>query len=201
MDQEFFFNGKKYLSSKKAAKLTGYTHDYIGQLCRAKKVDGKLVGRTRYVDIDALEEYKQLYNGVNKNNSKASIPSAIHVVKDDNAEGSKVSQILAEATSLASDKGEEKIVKEEKVDTKKTDTEKKDPVRTDTEDGASTDGTGDSEEVASNGTKRVSEISPVIESVFQTDEQPVRKETRVVSPYKSKLPILLKKELKKLIIK
>lgn len=48
------FNGKAYLSSVRASQLTGYTTDYIGQLCRANRADCKLVGRTWYVEQTSL---------------------------------------------------------------------------------------------------------------------------------------------------
>ncbi len=41
--------GKKYISASRAAELTGYASDYIGQLCRAKKIHASLVGRSWYV--------------------------------------------------------------------------------------------------------------------------------------------------------
>jgi len=59
MKDELFVGGNKYISSKRAAKLTGYTADYIGQLTRAGKVPGKLVGRAKFVDERAILEYKQ----------------------------------------------------------------------------------------------------------------------------------------------
>ena len=50
---------KKYISLKEAAKISGYSADYIGQLIRA----GKLPGRQVYVNVawmtteDAVREY------------------------------------------------------------------------------------------------------------------------------------------------
>lgn len=52
------FSGTLYISSKRAAKELRYTKDYVGQLCRARKVDAKLVGRTWYVNRDALYEHR-----------------------------------------------------------------------------------------------------------------------------------------------
>ena len=54
MEKELEFNGKIYISSKRGGEITGYTHDYIGQLCRSGKVKGQLVGRTRFVDKESL---------------------------------------------------------------------------------------------------------------------------------------------------
>jgi|GEM_PF-6780177 hypothetical protein len=50
---------KRYIKVSSAARETGYTTDYIGQLCRAKKIDAKLVGRTWYVLYDELIAHRQ----------------------------------------------------------------------------------------------------------------------------------------------
>jgi len=50
---------KRYIKVSSAARETGYTTDYIGQLCRAKKIDAKLVGRTWYVAYDELLAHRQ----------------------------------------------------------------------------------------------------------------------------------------------
>jgi hypothetical protein len=51
---ELEIKGKKYISSKRAAEITGYAKDYIGQLARAGKVAGTRFGRAWYVDETAL---------------------------------------------------------------------------------------------------------------------------------------------------
>ena len=56
---ELTFDSKVYISSKKAAKLTGYTTDYIGQLCRLGKLPSKMVGRNRYIEKAALPRHKR----------------------------------------------------------------------------------------------------------------------------------------------
>lgn len=40
---------KTYISSKRAAEITGYAKDYVGQLCREGHVEAKMVGRSWYV--------------------------------------------------------------------------------------------------------------------------------------------------------
>ena len=50
---------KRYMKVSSAARETGYTMDYIGQLCRGKKIDAKLVGRTWYVAYDELLAHRQ----------------------------------------------------------------------------------------------------------------------------------------------
>ncbi|MEK7148281.1 MAG: hypothetical protein AAB758_03200, partial [Patescibacteria group bacterium] len=56
---DIFKGGEDYISASKAAEKIGYSSDYIGQLCRAKKIPGKLVGRTWYVDLNSLLEHKK----------------------------------------------------------------------------------------------------------------------------------------------
>ncbi len=50
---ELEIQGKKYISSKRAAEVTGYAKDYVGQLVRTQKVPAIRIGRSWYVD-DAL---------------------------------------------------------------------------------------------------------------------------------------------------
>ncbi|HEV8677647.1 MAG TPA: hypothetical protein VN701_02345 [Candidatus Paceibacterota bacterium] len=54
---ELEIDGKKYLSSKRAAREHKYHIDYIGQLIRAGKVVGKKVGRSWYVEEASLKSY------------------------------------------------------------------------------------------------------------------------------------------------
>lgn len=56
--EELTIDGKTYISSKKAAKVTGYAKDYIGQLCREGRVEAKLVGRSWYVYEPSLTEHR-----------------------------------------------------------------------------------------------------------------------------------------------
>ncbi|KND49832.1 MAG: hypothetical protein AB203_01945 [Parcubacteria bacterium C7867-008] len=46
---ELTIDGKQYISSKKAADITGYAKDYVGQLCREGHVEARMVGRSWYV--------------------------------------------------------------------------------------------------------------------------------------------------------
>ncbi|MDO8518168.1 MAG: helix-turn-helix domain-containing protein [bacterium] len=54
---ELEISGKRYLSSRRAAKQYHYHSDYIGQLIRSGKVVGTKVGRAWYVDAESLETY------------------------------------------------------------------------------------------------------------------------------------------------
>lgn len=46
---ELTIGDKIYISSKRAAAITGYAKDYVGQLCREGQVEAKMVGRSWYV--------------------------------------------------------------------------------------------------------------------------------------------------------
>ncbi len=50
--------GVSYEKASVLAKEFKYTSDYIGQLCRARKVDAQLVGRTWYVNRTSLETHQ-----------------------------------------------------------------------------------------------------------------------------------------------
>jgi hypothetical protein len=52
-------NDVEYLPATALAKQFRYTTDYIGQLCRAKKVDAQLVGRSWYVNPESLTSHKK----------------------------------------------------------------------------------------------------------------------------------------------
>ncbi len=47
-----------YISSSDAAKRTGYSQDYIGQLARSGAVTAKKIGRKWFIEQNALEQHK-----------------------------------------------------------------------------------------------------------------------------------------------
>jgi hypothetical protein len=55
---EILIEDKRYISSKQAAKITGYAKDYIGQLCREGRVQARLVGRSWYVLDSAIKDHR-----------------------------------------------------------------------------------------------------------------------------------------------
>src|SRR3989344_3646009 len=59
MVNPIFSDGKEYISAIRAAEKIGYASDYIGQLCRAKKIPGELIGKSWYVDFPSLVEHKK----------------------------------------------------------------------------------------------------------------------------------------------
>lgn len=58
MNGDLYFDGKKYISSSRAAKISGYVNDYIGQLCRDGKLEARMVGRSWYVGLESLIQHK-----------------------------------------------------------------------------------------------------------------------------------------------
>lgn len=55
---ELTIDDKKYISSKRAAQITGYAKDYIGQLCREGYVEARRVGRSWYVLEAAIKDHR-----------------------------------------------------------------------------------------------------------------------------------------------
>jgi len=60
MEETLNIGGKKYIASSSAARKTGYAPDYIGQLCRSRKVDAIRVGRAWFVDVASLSTYTEI---------------------------------------------------------------------------------------------------------------------------------------------
>ncbi|HEY4495732.1 MAG TPA: NYN domain-containing protein, partial [Candidatus Paceibacterota bacterium] len=89
---ELILAGKKFITSKKAAGLFGYTQDYIGQLCRGDKIDARRIGRTWYISEESIFEHKKLYGGSELQN-KEIISSEIKKIPI-NREESQNQQIL-----------------------------------------------------------------------------------------------------------
>src|SRR3989338_8312611 len=59
MNKDLLIDGKEYISAIRASKKIGYASDYIGQLCRSKKISGRLIGKTWYVEFPSLLEHKK----------------------------------------------------------------------------------------------------------------------------------------------
>ncbi|MDE2218414.1 MAG: tail fiber domain-containing protein [Patescibacteria group bacterium] len=57
MDSDLYFEDEKYISVKRASQSSGYASDYIGQLCRAKKLKSKIIGRSWFVSEKSLDDY------------------------------------------------------------------------------------------------------------------------------------------------
>lgn len=57
---ELQLSGKKYISARRAAELTGYAKDYIGQLARGGKVAATKIGRAWYVEEGEIKAIAEL---------------------------------------------------------------------------------------------------------------------------------------------
>ncbi len=68
-------NGVVYTKASIVARDLGYTRDYLGQLCRAKKIDGRMVGRVWYLSVSSLKSHKS--NRYNTNSKKTVLDSSI----------------------------------------------------------------------------------------------------------------------------
>ena len=68
--QKISFGDKEYIKASEVAKRFKYTQDYVGQLCRNKKVEARLVGRTWYVVPESVTSYRKTKH----KSSKASKP-------------------------------------------------------------------------------------------------------------------------------
>lgn len=55
---ELVIEGERYVSTKQAARLTGYAKDYVGQLCREGRVPARHVGRSWYVQEAAIKQHR-----------------------------------------------------------------------------------------------------------------------------------------------
>jgi len=53
------FDGKEYVSATKAADVTGYHQDYVGQLAREERVPSRQIGTRWYVERDSLLSHKK----------------------------------------------------------------------------------------------------------------------------------------------
>ncbi len=75
MNSDLYFDGKQYISSSRAAKISGYVNDYIGQLCRDGKLECRMVGRSWYVSLQSLISHKNANGGNAKSRAKKAVPS------------------------------------------------------------------------------------------------------------------------------
>lgn len=64
VDSLVSFDGKDHISASRAAKITGYHPDYVGQLARSGAVISRQVGNRWYVDRAALLAHKKEKDGL-----------------------------------------------------------------------------------------------------------------------------------------
>ena len=83
MEIPLISEGREYISASRAAREIGYHSDYIGQLCRSQKVPGKLIGRTWYVDLNALKDHKS-HKSLNGSEMHINDHQTVHIVPTNN---------------------------------------------------------------------------------------------------------------------
>jgi hypoxanthine phosphoribosyltransferase len=59
LDSSVTFDGKEYVSTQRAAEMTGYHPDYVGQLARSGKILSRQVGNRWLVDRVEVAEHKR----------------------------------------------------------------------------------------------------------------------------------------------
>ncbi len=63
-DDTFKYDGVEYIATSRAADITGYAQDYVGQLARDGEVQARKVGRRWFVDKAALLKHKKYNDGL-----------------------------------------------------------------------------------------------------------------------------------------
>ena len=72
-------DGVAYNKASELARQFKYTSDYIGQLCRGRKVDAKLIGRTWYVNPLSLKNHQTARYSVKTSSNEKTIQSNVEV--------------------------------------------------------------------------------------------------------------------------
>ncbi len=81
---ELEISGKRYISTRLAAKQYKYHADYIGQLIRGKKIVGQKVGRSWYVDAEFLDGYLKNPKAAEEQPKKMlSVTPVVHAEKEE----------------------------------------------------------------------------------------------------------------------
>jgi len=88
--------GREYISTTKATEFSGYTKDYVGQLCRKKKVLATRVGRNWYVDKASLLRHKngQIEKGAEDRTTFLS-PQNVPEVAHNEVRGARIARTLS----------------------------------------------------------------------------------------------------------
>ena len=135
MDEGFFLEGKQYISAKRAARETGYTSDYIGQLCREGYIKGTIFERARFIEEESLYRYqKKVLSGDSWDTilfGSSPVPAAAgaekkipvrHVEEDPNMVASEPLKETSSTSSLLNNS----VLSEKKIETLKKFTIRKD---------------------------------------------------------------------------
>lgn len=100
--QKISFGNKEYLKASEVAKRFRYTQDYVGQLCRSKKVDARLVGRTWYVEPESVTEYRKTKHATQKG---AAVKAVLNKRTGRNTEPKSVVSVIRAKTARSTSTG------------------------------------------------------------------------------------------------
>lgn len=73
MSDEMVIEGKTYISSKRAAQVSGYAQDYIGQLARGGAIDAQRVGGLWFVNLESIQEHQTKSEEEKSEQAKAAV--------------------------------------------------------------------------------------------------------------------------------
>ena len=83
-ENEIFLNNKSYIPVGRAADLTGYHGDYIGRLCREKKIDGIKIGNNWLVFQEDILNLASKNGSKTKNGKNIAFPTSKISIIDKN---------------------------------------------------------------------------------------------------------------------
>jgi hypothetical protein len=93
---ELMISGKRFVSSRRAAKEYHYHSDYIGQLIRSNKIVGQKVGHNWYVSASSLAAYMRKKDGEENEDPKKDDLKKIQEVQTVETSESTIDEITEE---------------------------------------------------------------------------------------------------------
>lgn len=88
-------NGESYVKASTIARELGYTADYVGQLARSGAIDAQMVGRSWFVNEEALREHKRNRYRSSATKSKQAIEQAVHKTASAQRSGASTSKTFS----------------------------------------------------------------------------------------------------------
>jgi hypothetical protein len=98
MSSDLQIEGKKYISSKRAAQICGYTQDYVGQLIRENKIVAQRMGRAWFVSEESILSYLKIVEAKAQESTLSPIASG---GISDKREGVSLASSDSDETSVA----------------------------------------------------------------------------------------------------
>jgi hypothetical protein len=109
MKDSLILQDKNYISARRVHELFGYTSDYVGQLCRAGKLDAKMIGRAWFVTMKSVIDYQAHLDEIAKTKVKDRKKTAKKLYRRSLGEA----ELSKEISSLSESREVEENVKEE----------------------------------------------------------------------------------------